>query len=138
MSDDTNDDSNAIRLFAEALLSGRHPLEHLVREFCVGSDEAIDLTGRNGPEQLEEFRSSKVIPAPGVLAYLAGGDEITHAILDAAEIATERDYRLPEGWYVTSARDADPIRLRYLFLQLRGTGNSAWLYRTPKSSTRPT
>lgn len=45
----------------------------------------------------EELRSSKVIPAPGVLAYLASGDEITHAILDAAEIATERHYRLPDG-----------------------------------------
>lgn len=117
MSDDSNDDSNTIRLFAEALLSGRHPLDHLISEFCVDSDEAIDLTGRTSPEDLEKLRSSKVIPAPGVLAYLASGDEITHAILDAAEIATERHYQLPDGWYVTSARDADPIRLRYLFLE---------------------
>jgi hypothetical protein len=102
-------------LFARALLEGRHSIAALKAEFSETDEPAIDLTGRL--DDLDDLQGSKVIPAPGVLAYLAGGDEITHAILDAAEEATEKHYQLPAGWFITSRRLEDPLRLDYMYLE---------------------
>lgn len=106
------------RLFAEALLSGRHTLEQLQAEFAELYDEARDLAGLT-TDELRELDGVKVIPAPGVTEYLAAEEDgVSDAVLDAAEIATERHYGLAEPFYVTSFREGLPgrRRVRYFYL----------------------
>lgn len=109
----------AERIFAEALLAGRHSPEALRAEFGEIFDKALDLA-RIPPEDLLSLRGNKVLPAPGVTEYLAGGDPITDEILDAAEIATERHYKLESPFFITSIRDGegDRRRARYFYLDV--------------------
>jgi hypothetical protein len=47
---------------------------------------------------------SKVIPTPGVQAYLNTGDLLTNHTLDMMELALERDYAVTEPWFIDCER----------------------------------
>ena len=64
--------------------------------------------------------NSKVLPTPGVQAYLDSGDTLTDHAIDSMELALERDYRTVAPWYITSARkgrEADGnLTVEYFYL----------------------
>lgn len=95
-------DSEASQL-ADALLSGTHSTKAIAAEFSPEASIAVDLTGKS-PAELDDLRGSEVLLTPAIASYLASGDDLTHEILDHAELALEKHYAIEPPFFITSRR----------------------------------
>ncbi len=108
-------------LFAEVLLAGAHSLEALRAEFGAGpgEDGEINLASVE-PDAFDSLRGSKVMPIPGVKAYLATDDELTNESINLMEQAMEKAYHVQAPFFITSMRDGsekkETLRVKYFYL----------------------
>lgn len=111
----------AEELFIHSLLDGRHSLQAIAAEFgpAPGEDQPVSLSGVP-PDGLPALQSAKIIPPPGVAAYLASGDELTHKTINLMELAIERAFAVPPPWFITSMRsgtEGNNLAVDYFYLE---------------------
>ncbi len=85
--------------------------------FQPDPDLPVCLAGIS-PEQW--IQHCKVLPTPGVQAYLDSGDTLTNHAIDMMELALERDYGVSEPWTIVSIRNGreadDTLAVEYFYL----------------------
>lgn len=60
-----------------------------------------------GVPKSEWVENSKVIPTPGIQAYLDSGDVLTHHTIEMMEDALDRAYQTGPEWGITGHRSGD-------------------------------
>lgn len=108
-------------LFIRALLNGSHSLKAIAAEFgpAAGEDQPVDLTGVPTDAYLA-LQGSKILPPPGVQAYLDSGDDLANKTIDLMELAIERAFSIHPPWYITSMRsgtEGSNLSVDYFYLE---------------------